>query len=90
MGHGVLDQVSEGYNSHFYIYYAQIANRLNPYNLDYLKTLTKIYIKKGDKNGAAVAIIRAFSLSRKNNLNEDEILALMLEIDKMYGLFDSK
>jgi thiol-disulfide isomerase/thioredoxin len=90
MGNVYLDQVSEDYNADFYIDYAEIANRLNPYNIDYLKTLTKLYIKKGDKNGAAVAIIRAFSLSRKNNLNEDEILALMLEIDKMYGLFDSK
>jgi hypothetical protein len=84
-----LAEIPDNLNTNYYIEQSIIANKLNPNNVDYLYTLSRLYIKNGDKCGALQAAARAYSLALKEKLDPGAITKLILEIDKMYGVLDA-
>jgi len=72
-----LRMAEDNYNTQYYIDQAIIANKLDPNNIDYLYSLSRLYIKNHDKCGALQTAVRAYNLALKN------------EIDKLPGVLDS-
>lgn len=79
-----LERISDDYNVDFYLEMAKTANKLNPNDLDYMTTLAKVYIKKGDKCGALSAAVRAYVMALETGAEATELLRMIVEIDSMY------